>query len=654
MTKNNKNLLIKCKSPMALKIQEAADSTSGEKEYTFEGIFTACSTKDNIVVNRNNRIYMEDEMCRHLAVLREQIKRDGFILGELDHPTDRFDTRLSEASHKITSLHLDPVNHNIIGRLTIIDTPKGQIAKKIIDAGYPCFVSSRCSGTVNEDRTVHIDMCFGYDIVCVPGFAEAKLTRVQDVKEDCSSDTLSKKMLNYLNESVSNQDAETKFTKEKYGFLCEGVTVCEIDQDVPIDESLMKIKNKPIDMKDLCTPLYESEEKEDKEDDKEESTFTLPQADLNPSTVDEGDDSKDDNSSDNSSDDSKSKDKEDKKEDKKTLTDEEKAEKRAKILGIEAVDSESTSSDEDKDEKRAKILDVEVGEENSDSDSSDSGKDADKESEELADILDDEDIESADEKCCNSTEKCDSKDNCKSTEEDSLTDPKKPSKPDTGNSIPNEIKTKEKEATAKEVAAKALNDKAAAEDVESQTKKDMDKIAELLKRAKKVKDVKESICQSYPFAISLSDENFAKFAALKPVSKNKVQKFIIEHNICDVASINELWATPLLEERRLMKNWLRLASEEDKRLFTEAPMDVQDAIEESAKYVMIKTKEDADKFWERTGLRQKNASKMINESMVQRYGIQSREGVENTSATAEVAATLGYSADYFKMLEDMY
>ena len=464
--------------------------------------------------------------------------------------------------------------------------------------------------------------------------------------ESDSSGTLGK----FLTESLHNQEKESENSKNKYGNLFEGVTAFEVENEAPINENSMKIKNSELteeDLKALAFPLNESE-------DKEESTFTLPQADLNPSTVDEGDDSKDDNSSDNSSDDSKSKDKEDKKEDKKTLTDEEKAEKRAKILGIEAVDSESSSSDEEKDEKRAKILDVEVGEENSDSDSSDSDKDADKESEELADILDDEDIESADEKCCNSTDKCKSKDKCKSTEEDSLTDPKKPTKPDTGNSIPNEIKTKEKEATAKEVAAKALNDKAAAEDVESQTKKDMDKIAELLKRAKKVKDVKESICQSYPFAISLSDENFAKFAALKPVSKNKVQKFIIEHNICDVASINELWATPLLEERRLMKNWLRLASEEDKRLFTEAPMDVQDAIEESAKYVMIKTKEDADKFWERTGLRQKNASKMINESMVQRYGIQSREGVENTSATAEVAATLGYSADYFKMLEDMY
>lgn len=645
MTKNNKNLLIKSKSSSPLKqLNESVDGKKKE-QYIFEGIFTACSTPDHIVINRNNRRYDETEVLKHLKYLRENILQNGnLLLGECDHPIDRFDTQIKEAAVATTNLWYDFENHNLMGRMKILDTPRGQILKTlVIDEGYPLYVSSRACGEVH-DGVVSIQQIFCWDAVITPGFKEARLHRVM---ESDSSGTLGK----FLTESLHNQEKESENSKNKYGNLFEGVTAFEVENEAPINENSMKIKNSELteeDLKALAFPLNESE-------DKEEFTFKLPQADLNPSTVDEGDDSKDDDkSSDNSSDDSKSKDKEDKKEDKKTLTDEEKAEKRAKILGIEAVDSESSSSDEEKDEKRAKILDVEVGEENSDSDSSDSDKDSDKESEELADILDDEDIESADEKCCNSTDKCNSKDNCKSTEEDSLTDPKKPTKPDTGNSIPNEIKTKEKEATAKEVAAKALNDKAAAEDVESQTKKDMDKIAELLKRAKKVKDVKESICQSYPFAISLSDENFAKFAALKPVSKNKVQKFIIEHNICDVASINELWATPLLEERRLMKNWLRLASEEDKRLFTEAPMDVQDAIEESAKYVMIKTKEDADKFWERTGLRQKNASKMINESMVQRYGIQSREGVENTSATAEVAATLGYSADYFKMLEDMY
>ena len=67
MTKNNKNLLIKCKSPMALKIQEAADSTSGEKEYTFEGegsrlIPLDKKDVDYILVNRKVILPSEKEI----------------------------------------------------------------------------------------------------------------------------------------------------------------------------------------------------------------------------------------------------------------------------------------------------------------------------------------------------------------------------------------------------------------------------------------------------------------------------------------------------------------------------------------------------------------------------------------------------------------
>ena len=91
-----KNLVIKSKSKSPLKIFEAADSTPSGKKYIFQGVFTACSTNDHVVVNRNNRIYGEQEVLRHLSYLRENIQTNGFILGELDHPIDRFDTQMKE------------------------------------------------------------------------------------------------------------------------------------------------------------------------------------------------------------------------------------------------------------------------------------------------------------------------------------------------------------------------------------------------------------------------------------------------------------------------------------------------------------------------------------------------------------------------------
>ena len=105
-----------------------------------------------------------------------------------------------------------------------------------------------------------------------------------------------------------------------------------------------------------------------------------------------------------------------------------------------------------------------------------------------------------------------------------------------------------------------------------------------------------------------------------------------------------------------MKNWLRLASEEDKRLFTNASQEEQDAIEESAKYVLIRTAEDADLFWERTGLRQRAAMQYINEMNQDRYRIATKEDINESVETPMNAAAeqLGYSMNYFKFLEDTF
>ena len=132
MTKKQEKgkLVIKSKSATPLALLESADQsqTSGNK-YVFQGVFTACSTPDHTVVNRNGRVYTAQECLRHLAYLRENIRRDGFILGELDHPVDRFDTQLKEASHKITDLWYDQNTACIMGKIEILDTPNGKIAR---------------------------------------------------------------------------------------------------------------------------------------------------------------------------------------------------------------------------------------------------------------------------------------------------------------------------------------------------------------------------------------------------------------------------------------------------------------------------------------------------------------------------------------------
>lgn len=587
----SKNLLIKSKSPNSLLLVEAADSTPQSRKYIFSGVFTACSTPDHIIINRNRRSYPETEMLKHIHYLRENIKNNGFILGELDHPVDRFDTQMKEASHKITDIWYDQASHNVMGKLEVLDTPNGEIAKKLIDAGYPLFVSSRAAGDVDpKTHEVHIEQIFTYDIVCTPGFAEARLERVDE--------SLGVHAMNYLNESISTQKAEKTATK-KYGVLLEGVSVCEMECEAPISASAKEALSREVSVDEVCNPILEEEITE-------EDKVVLPQPELNPTLIESDEEE------------NKEEKEENKDEEPKTvLTDEEKAEKRALILNVEAIEvGEDEQTEEEEEDKRDQILDIEIF------------SDEDEEKEESEDKKDEK--KSEDKKDSENKEKAEKTDECGDN--------------------PTEMKTKE-------IKTYLLNDAEKAEDIKNKTNDDMDKFKQLLSKANTKKEVKESICKNYPFAVSLSDENFAKFAALNPNQKNKCQKFIIEHAIFDIKQINELWATPLIEEKRQLKNWLRLASDEDKRLFTEATQEEQDAIEESAKYVVIQSAEDADLFWERTGLRQRAAQKYINEMNQNRYNIATKEDAENVEVNEELneaANQLGYSMNYFKMLEDGY
>ena len=581
-----KNLVIKSKSKSPLKIFEAADSTPSAKKYVFQGVFTACSTNDHVVVNRNNRIYGEQEVLRHLSYLRENIQTNGFILGELDHPIDRFDTQMKEASHMITDLWYDQPSHCVMGKLEVLDTPNGQIARKLIDAGYPLFVSSRAAGEVDaRTKEVHIEQIFTYDIVCTPGFAEARLQKVEE--------SLANNVKNYLNESaitIKNDRASSK----KFGILDESVSVVESNVDVPALNEWQKTLMENSSLEKVSKPLLEEDEE-----------FKLPEADINPIKTNESDDdeAKEEEKKDSSKENADEK-KDDKKDDAKEedkLTDEELSERRAKNIGIEefGVDGENETED-DAEEKRGEILDVEAK----------PAEDEDETSEEpdVEEDKTDEDI--------NNNVGSDKKEDKKDDKKDN----------------------------------KVLNDADKSEDIKKKTEKDMDKYKDLLDKAKKLSDVKESIVRMYPFAISLSDENFARFAALQPADKNKVYNYVMEHAIFDVQAINEQWTTPLINEKKALKNWLKLASEEYKKLYVAAPQDVQDAIEESAKYVNIQTQADADIFWLRTGLK-KHDDSIIRRSLNEQYQI--NENATEISATSETARDLGYSMDYFKMLEDM-
>ena len=580
MTKMNK-LMIKNKSLQPLMLNEAADSTPNNRKYIFSGVFTACSVPGHVVINRNNRSYPEKEVLRHLGYLREMIKQSGSILGELDHPEGRFDIQLKEASHKITDLWYDQANHNVMGKLEILDTPNGKIAQELVDAGYPLFVSSRAAGDVDEKtHEVEIAQIFTYDIVCTPGFAEAKLERVNE--------SLGTATAKYLNESVSAQKAEKETTKNKFKVLTEGVSVSELEQEAPINEKCMELKNKPVKMKDLIKPLLEEDE---------DDGFKLPEADVTP----DGSGSDNSDTEEPKTDDAASKETQKEDTEKSEPTDEEKKKKRALILNITSEDvngesSEEGTEDEEKAEKRADIISVEG---QSDADIADDGN----------------------------------ADNSK----------------DSDSSEPVEDTDTDVDAPAAEEGSETTTAKA--ERIAAETEKDMEEFQDLLDNLEKKESIKESIINHYPFAISLSPENFAKFAALKPAQKKKCMKFIVEHNIFTIKDINEQVFTPLNAERRILKNWLRLADAKDIELYTQASLQEQDAIENMARYMVLETKQDVDEFWEKTGLRTREAQRLMNEEFVRRYKVQQKPIMKPVQ---ESEHPLGYTMDHAALLEQMY
>ena len=568
----NKNLKMCIEvSTTPLKMLNESKTADSSNKYIFSGVFTACSVPGHVVINRNNRSYPEIEVCKHLTYLRESIKNQGCLLGELDHPEGRFDIQLKEASHKITDLWYDQNTHCVMGKLELLDTPNGKIAKELVEANYPLFVSSRAAGDVDEKtHEVSIAQIFTYDIVCTPGFEEARLDRVNE-------SALSDVTKNFLNESASIKKGK-KTINEKLGVTTKNVEVYEINEEVDINEKVSNMMKKPIDLKDLCTPLLEEDE-----------TFELPTAETDPKAEAEN------------------------KEDKKEVKKDESPEKKEKI----DADKDDLHEDEDKKEKkRSAILSIKGEDEDGDAISADIENTEDSEKEEnrekILDIQAEEETESDD-------EEIESNDEGKSEEKDDATE--------------DDVQ----ECTLKK-------DKLAAE-----TEKEIAELDAVLDSVIKTESIKESIVRRYPFAISLSDKNFAKFAALRPNQKKKCADFILEHEIFNVKAINELWSTPLKEEKRVQQNWLKLASQSDIDLYVKAPIEVQDAIEESAKYVILETQEDVDEFWRKTGLRQAEARRRMNEEFVSYYKNNMQNNQEEVNQNP-----LGYNMDFIRMTEDWF
>lgn len=122
------------------------------------------------VQNQNGRVYPKHEIERAVESVKARLGKGETVLGELDHP-EELQINLDRVSHIITEMHCD--NANGMGKLKIIDTPMGNIARSLLKAGAKLGVSSRGSGNVTENGKVSDFDIVTVDIVAQPSAPDA-------------------------------------------------------------------------------------------------------------------------------------------------------------------------------------------------------------------------------------------------------------------------------------------------------------------------------------------------------------------------------------------------------------------------------------------------------------------------------------------------
>ena len=261
--------VIGCNSDKKLRLNEAV---STKEEYILEGIFADLNGEEN----RNGRIYTAEEYLPHLEYLRNDIKKGEPLLGELDHPADRFEISLQNVSHQIIDLWFDQSKNQVLGKIKLLDTPSGKIAKALVEDGVPLHISSRAAGTVDpQTHKVKIQQMFTFDLVATPGFSQAILHRVN---ESANAKNYSEDTMKFLRSSEKNNSLNQAM---QLGFVNENISLHEVYADVKIRPEAQNLQiNNKINFDEMSHRLNEEDAKPLVASDNAAAQMGIPEADM--------------------------------------------------------------------------------------------------------------------------------------------------------------------------------------------------------------------------------------------------------------------------------------------------------------------------------------------------------------------------------------
>ncbi len=159
--------------------------------------------------NGNGRNYPLEEIAREVETAQKRIAEGHYILGELNHP-DVLSIDLSNVSHAIVEARMD--GNNAIGKMKLLNTPSGNIARGLIEGGVRLGVSSRGTGNVNESGNVSGFNLVTVDIVYQPSAPNAYPDVIQEALN-------TKKVVTLAEAMVHDEKAQKHFAKEIKAFL---------------------------------------------------------------------------------------------------------------------------------------------------------------------------------------------------------------------------------------------------------------------------------------------------------------------------------------------------------------------------------------------------------------------------------------------------
>ncbi len=166
-------ILIEEFSPVQAKLIESVDD---QKNYYMTGIMMQADLK-----NGNGRIYPLAEITSAVNYAQKRISEGFPVLGELNHP-DNLSIDLKNVSHCITEIKMD--GNDAIGKIKLLNTPNGQIARAIMESGVRLGVSSRGTGNVTNEGKVSDFNFVTIDIVSNPSAPNAYPNMVREALEN--------------------------------------------------------------------------------------------------------------------------------------------------------------------------------------------------------------------------------------------------------------------------------------------------------------------------------------------------------------------------------------------------------------------------------------------------------------------------------------